>query len=81
MELTSRDLYFSSPLPQNTLPNELGLKGYSLCCKDNKSYQGKVIFSLISEENKAKETTLVAKDLWLNMRVKYGCKAIKEMRV
>lgn len=63
LELTSSDLHFSIPFPQNTLPNELGLKGCSLCCKAKKSRQGKVIFSLISEENNAKETTLVANDL------------------
>lgn len=62
LELTSSDLHFS-PLPQNTFPNELGSKGCSLCCKANKSYRGEVIFSLISEENKAKETMLVANDL------------------
>lgn len=62
LELTSSDLYFSL-LSQNTLPNELGLKGYSLCGKANKSYQGQVIFSLIYEKNKAKETMLAANDL------------------
>lgn len=81
LELTYSDLHSSSPLPQNTLPNELGLKGCSLCCKANKSYQSKVIFSLISEENKAKEIMLVANDLWFNTGVKCSCKAIKEMRV
>lgn len=62
LELTSCDLHFSS-LPQNTRFNDLVSKGCSLRCKANKSYQGQVIFLLISDENKAKETMLVANDL------------------
>lgn len=50
-------------------------RGAAFCCKANKSYQGKVTFSLISKENKAKETRLVVTG------VKNSCEAIKEMIV
>lgn len=79
-ELTSSDLHFS-PFPKTHSLMSRAWRAASVCCKANKSYQGKVKISLISKENKAKETALVVNDLWLNTRVKYSCKAIKEMTV